>query len=427
MLENLRQMSLPRRVAAAIVALTIVATICFAVYFAFFRVQYETLYAGLRPAETAAIAEELDKTGIGYELADDGSTILVASPDVARSKTIVASSELSLNGLVGFELFNESDMGLTEFAQKVNYQRAIQGELVRTIMMMDGIESARVHLSLPARTLFRRDETAPKAAVTVQSLPGRSLDQAAVLGIRELVSASVTGLDIANVAVLDNSGKIMGGQAAFAVAESPELSEKRAVQEYYGARARRVLESSFGGYKADVAVAIVQSDADTDRIFAFPQDRQSEPADDANADSGKSEPTRNFGLRVSLIFPATPDPETANLMRNAVAEALQLSTKTGDSIVFLSNPPRPLEDDTQPALSMQSAPPLAQESAFHDANSNFGNALIWTGCFALFLFAILMWMRRKNHAGDKLTLQERMSFAETLESSLAANGATKNA
>lgn len=173
-------------------------------YFAFLRPSFSVLYENVREADAAAIIEELESQGIVYRLADNGHAVLVPRNDVDRARVAVAGSDIALGGVVGFELFNESDMGLTEFAQKVNYQRALQGELARTIMMMEGISFARVHLAIPERALFRASATVPTAAVTIQAERGRPISTDRVMGIRRLVSSTVTDLSVRNVAKDDS-------------------------------------------------------------------------------------------------------------------------------------------------------------------------------------------------------------------------------
>src|SRR5688572_70501 len=124
-------------------------------YYFFLRTEYAVLYSDLRPADASAVVAELDGRGIAYQLRDAGSTIAVAADGADAARLAIAGSHVPSRAAVGFELFNESDMGLTDFAQRINYQRALQGELARTIMTISGVESARVHLALPERSLFR--------------------------------------------------------------------------------------------------------------------------------------------------------------------------------------------------------------------------------------------------------------------------------
>lgn len=160
--------------AAAILAAVLLAL--FALYWFVLRTDYVPVFERLTQNDAAAVVAELTERKIDHRLADGGTTILIAAEQADQARLDIASSELPLRGQMGFELFNESDMGLTEFAQKINYQRALQGELARTIMLLDGVDNARVHLALPERALFRGARSAPTAAVTLicVRLPRRS-------------------------------------------------------------------------------------------------------------------------------------------------------------------------------------------------------------------------------------------------------------
>src|SRR5437868_575787 len=180
-----------------------------AVYFLFLRTSYSVLYRDLREADAATITAELERTHIDYRLADGGQTILVPDGAVDTTRLHVASRDLPLQGTVGFELFNNSSIGLSEFAQRINLQRALQGELQRTIMSIDGVEVARVHLALGEQTPFRGDRRPPRASVTIRNTPGRSLAPSMVRGIQRLIAGSVPEMDVANVAVINERGALV--------------------------------------------------------------------------------------------------------------------------------------------------------------------------------------------------------------------------
>ena len=152
--SNTRQL----RLVALVFGLVVAALV--AGYIWFLRADYAVLVQDIRPEEAAAIVEELKKEEVAFELRDGGTTILVPESQLNAVRLNVSSKELPLKGTVGFELFNESDMGLTDFAQKVNYQRALQGEITRTLLAMEGIAAARVHIALPERSLFRNSRSA---------------------------------------------------------------------------------------------------------------------------------------------------------------------------------------------------------------------------------------------------------------------------
>ena len=180
-------------------------------YWSLVRTTYQAILTNVEPQDAADIVKILDEQKVPYQLADDGRTILVDSTVADKARIELVGSDLPLHGQVGFELFNKSDMGLTEFDQKINYQRALQGELARTILMLDGIKSVRVHLGLPDQGLFRNEQQRPKASVTVILKPGMALTEQRVQGIQRLVSGAIPDMPADGVAVLDGTGRVISG------------------------------------------------------------------------------------------------------------------------------------------------------------------------------------------------------------------------
>ncbi|MDR3438091.1 flagellar basal-body MS-ring/collar protein FliF [Telmatospirillum sp.] len=183
-------------------------------YWALVRTTYVPILSNVEPQDAADIVKTLEEQKVPYQLADDGRTILVDSAVADKARIELIGSDLPLHGQVGFELFNKSDMGLTEFDQKINYQRALQGELARTILMLDGIKSVRVHLGLPDQGLFRNDQQHPKASVTVILKPGMALTEQRVQGIQRLVAGGIPDMATDAVAVLDGTGRVISGNDA---------------------------------------------------------------------------------------------------------------------------------------------------------------------------------------------------------------------
>lgn len=186
-----------------------------AVYFAFLRQDYAVLYQDLREDDAAAVTRTLEAQRVHYRLANGGADILVPAGDIDQIRLDIAASDVAINGLEGFELFDQSDMGLTDFAQRIRYQRALQGELARTIMRMDGVVDARVHLSIPERTLFRADRRNAEAAVTVVTRRAQDMTSARVEGIRRLVAAAVNDLSPDDVVVLDGRGQSLVAESEY--------------------------------------------------------------------------------------------------------------------------------------------------------------------------------------------------------------------
>ena len=187
----------------------VAAVICSALvvgYFLLMNDKYSLLYDGLRSDEAAKIVEELNAQGVNYRLGPAGDTILVPESKVAQTHLAIVSSGVSHSSSDGFELFDTSDMGLTEFGQKIKYQRALQGELTRTILMLGGIKDARVHISIPEKTVFREAQATPKAAVTLVPNENDMVNVEVVAGIRRLVAAAVPELKPDNIVILDEFG-----------------------------------------------------------------------------------------------------------------------------------------------------------------------------------------------------------------------------
>ncbi|WEK46124.1 MAG: flagellar basal-body MS-ring/collar protein FliF [Candidatus Andeanibacterium colombiense] len=394
-------------------------------YFAFLRPGYAMLYEDMRESDAAAIVAVLDKQGIEYKLEDNGHRIMVPEDEVSRARVLIAGSDVAIGGVVGFELFNETDMGLTEFAQKVNYQRALQGELARTIMGMEGIAFARVHLSMPERTLFRANQAGPKAAVTLQTQDGVVLDPARVLGIQQLVSAAVTDLPAREVAVLDHRGRLLSA-VPIEGEEAPQvLDEQSALEEYYRARARGVAEKLIPGVPFDVRVLAVAKSAEPLPDAAPTQSTQAvaAPAADAPPSSTPATSTstspgeRNFSLRIAFQTEMELTGEDRELLRTAITHATGLEPGRGDVLRFevgtlTTFAPAPLMGQPE-AVPL---PPIAKPSNIDRAMSGnwFASAWLW-GMLAILAVFILILLRRRS----RLSPDEQQSFADMLAENLA--------
>ena len=172
------------------------------------RAEYRPLYTGLSEAEAGATVARLEQMTVPYRLADSGRTILVAKDRVDEARLALASEGLPTSGRLGFELFDQGSFGATEFAEQVNFRRALEGELERTIVSLDEVRRARVHISLPKRSVFLENEEPAKASVVVELEPGHELDREAVKAITRLTASAVEGLGADRVTVLDSQGRL---------------------------------------------------------------------------------------------------------------------------------------------------------------------------------------------------------------------------
>lgn len=173
------------------------------------RPQYHVLFSNLGGSDGAAVVEYLKGEKIPYRMGEGGTTIEVDASRVYETRMALAGRGVPQGGGVGFEIFDKQTLGMTDFVQRLNYQRALQGELARTIGELSAVESARVHLALPERSLFVAEERKPSASVVVKLRPGHVLGEEQIAGIVHLVAASVEGLKPAEVTVVDVNGQVL--------------------------------------------------------------------------------------------------------------------------------------------------------------------------------------------------------------------------
>src|SRR5579884_2965194 len=173
------------------------------------RPNYVTVFSNLTDQDAAAIVNKLKATKIPYETADGGKTIKVPREKADDVRLSVAASGLPQSGVVGYEVFDKTSFSTTDFNNKVNLQRALEGELDRTIGRLDGVQSATVHLVMPEQALFQQQQQPTTAAVQLQLKPGVTLTQDQTKAITKLVSSSVEGLKPENVTVVDQNGAVL--------------------------------------------------------------------------------------------------------------------------------------------------------------------------------------------------------------------------
>jgi len=193
--------------------LLVTGTIIAAIYFVG-RPDWQVLFAGLNAEDAGSIVAKLKELKVDYNVGDNGSTIFVPAEKVNELRIQLASEGIPQNGRVGFELFDRNSFGATDFTEQINYRRALEGELTRTIKSISEIHQARVHLVIPKKSLFESQENKAKASVTLKLKPGRSLSESQVLGIVHLVASSVEGLNPDNVSVVDEHGRMLSRAGA---------------------------------------------------------------------------------------------------------------------------------------------------------------------------------------------------------------------
>lgn len=173
---------------------------------------YTPIATDLNVDSAAQITAKLDEQKIDYKVSDDETTISVPSKDKHTARMALATDGLLGSNNAGFALFDQTKMGTTDFERRVNYLRAIQGELETTIATIKGVKASRVHITIPEERFFEKDQKPAKASVTLQLDPGVTLDEEQVVGIQNLIVSAVEGLDPKNVVIIDSSGNILSDQ-----------------------------------------------------------------------------------------------------------------------------------------------------------------------------------------------------------------------
>lgn len=372
-------------------------------YFLAFRDEYVLLYEDIRPADAAPVVAELERQHVRYRLDHGGTAILVPAQQADSLRVHFAGADIAPSGAAGFELFDTSDMGLTEFAQKIKYQRALQGELTRTILMMDGVLAARVHISTPERSLFRGDQRPAHAAVTLLTRAPEDEAPSRIEGIQRLVAAAVADLSPANVVVLNGRGEVLSstlehlGGAAFPVAQPIALmgganSDDTSAIEVLGALIGRALPNQ----RFEVAIEHVAS---------------------AQGEAG----TRIIAITTQSALPSIDMERLRELLRDAALMA------DGDTLSFQSGL-SPAHVSTVHEAEAATSPTSDNTHRPNNARPSLGlawSALTIGGPVLLALAALaLLWMRRRKQK-PLLSEDQHARFADQLREGLKAEEAER--
>ena len=219
---------------------------------------FQILYSNLQSEDAGAILAQLREQKIPYQISSNGSSILIPTERIYETRLELASQGLPQGSGVGFEIFDNTKLGMTEFVQNVNYQRAVQGELSRTINGFVEVESSRVHIVMPPKSLFIEDEKPATASVVVKLRRGKRLTAAQVDGIVHLVSSSVSGLSPENVTIVDNYGRMLAAfkpNSPVGQVTTDQLEFKEKLEKSYEDRVKTMLETALGPGKAIVRVS----------------------------------------------------------------------------------------------------------------------------------------------------------------------------
>ena len=203
---------------------------------------YRVLFANLSDKDGGAIVAQLSQMNVPYKYADGGGAILIPSDRVHDVRLRLATQGLPKGSVAGFELMESSKFGMTQFQERLNFQRGLEGELTRSIQALSSVQSARVHLALPNQNGFFREQQKPSASVLVSLHPGRILDRAQLAGIVHLVASSVPELAPSAVSVLDDTGKLLSQSPDTAAGTGVDAQQLLYVQQIEQQYTRRILD-----------------------------------------------------------------------------------------------------------------------------------------------------------------------------------------
>jgi flagellar M-ring protein FliF len=330
--KMLANLTVAQRLTIALAALAVAGGL-----FAFVKWRTESdfrpLYTTLAAEDAGPVVQKLKEAGVQYRLSDNGSTILVPSAKVAEVRLEMASLGLPKSGRIGFELFDKTNFGATEFVEHINYRRALEGELERTVMTLAEVEQARVHVTFPKESVYLEAREPAKASVVVRLRPGAQLVPQNVTAIQHLLASAVEGLAPESVSVLDVSGHLLSHphsrQAADGADSSDRMLELRQNMEHdLVAKINSTLEPLLGADKFRAGASV-----DCDYTSGEQSEEIFDPNRSVMVSSQKSEDTSNSGGAAGV--PGT----ASNLPRPAPRPTTSLAgtSRRTESIAFQSS------------------------------------------------------------------------------------------
>ncbi|MDR0634997.1 MAG: flagellar M-ring protein FliF [Azoarcus sp.] len=292
---NIRALNQQQKIAAAAALALAIALIAGALLWQGAPTQ-AVLFSNFDEHDGGEIIAALQQQNVPYSISGDGRAILVPAPLVHETRLRLAAAGLPKGGLVGFEIMDTQKLGISQFNEQVTYQRALEGELARTIQSISAVIGARVHLAMPKQTAFLRDDQKPTASVMVQMRPGRALDANQVAGIVHLVASSVPKMSDAGVTVVDQNGELLTREDPLRRAglDPTQLRYVEEVESGLNRRIENILTPMLGkgNFRAQVAADIdfnqVEQTAETYRPNPAPEQaiRSQQTTEQQNRDQG---------------------------------------------------------------------------------------------------------------------------------------------
>jgi flagellar M-ring protein FliF len=255
---------------------------------------YAPLFTGLTPADASAIVDELTASGTPYQLADGGGSILVPRENVYDARVRVSGKGLPAGETTGYSMLDKQGVTASEFQQQVGFQRAMEGELSKTIEHIDGVESAVVHLAIPKKDVFADEDGKPTASVLLETLPGREIEPQQVQAVVHLVSSSVEGLEPGKVTVADSKGRVLStpGDGGAAGGGDLRAQQTEAYEDRMTEKVQQLVERVVGSGRAAVQVT---ADLDFDATERKSEEFSPAPNTPALSESSSQETYKGTG------------------------------------------------------------------------------------------------------------------------------------
>lgn len=252
-IENFKNLPNNRKI-AIVAVLLIIITLAITMFLWLPKQDYQILYTNLSPEDAGNVITKLKEKKVPYNVKDNA--IWVPSNKVHELRLELAAQGIPSGGGVGFEIFDKTSIGLTEFSQRVNYVRALQGELARTIKQIQEVDQVRVHIAIPEKSIFTEKEDHPTASIVLKLKPGRTLNKEQVSSVVHLVSSSVEGLSPQYVTVVDQYGNLLSApKDNTQLVQTEQIEYKKNIEKAYEKNIQSMLENIVGKGKAVVRVS----------------------------------------------------------------------------------------------------------------------------------------------------------------------------
>ena len=218
---------------------------------------YSTLFSNLEEADASKVIEQLSSQSIPYKLEHNGRTVKVPSEVLYETRLSLSSKGIPGSGVIGYEIFDQNTMGMSKFLQQLNYKRALEGELSRTISQIEGVAGVRVHIVSPEKALFKNEQKPTTASVILKIKNAAAISNNNINSIVNLVSSSVEGLMPDNITIIDDRGRLLSGdkeQNSLAVSSSRQYEITQKVENYLSSKAQSLLDNVLGYGNAIIKV-----------------------------------------------------------------------------------------------------------------------------------------------------------------------------